>query len=52
MFDIANGPGTGGRMDQPIYSEKRRKELSEGINQNLHHIAKEIFGDKVNDPID
>ena len=36
----------------PIYSEKKRKELSESINQNLHHIAKEVFGDKVNDPID
>ena len=36
----------------PVYSEKRRKELSESINQNLHHIAKEVWGDKVNDPID
>ncbi len=45
MFDIANGPGTGGRMDQPIYSEKRRDRLTmDYIPHHKDNLLETILG--------
>ena len=43
MFDIANGPGTGGRMDQPIYSEKRRDRLTMDFIRPVDHTLEKIL---------